>query len=449
MLSEIITIPGYPIAKNKFRSFREESIMKKKALSIFLAASMVAGLCACGSSTDNLNTTASQTQTSETSTTAEEKDNTEQKEKEQITLKVWGSQTDQDLLKELCEAFAEEHPENDWTFEYGVVGEADAQARYLEDPAAAADVFSYPDDQIITLVQADALYEVTRNADEIKSANAPGTIDAASYNGVLYGYPMTADNGYYLYYDKSVLTEEDVKTLDGILEAANKAGKQVHMDVSNGWYLASFFLGNGCQLTLDADGKQVCDFNNEKGLEAAEAIRAFCNDPAFVTGDDSVLQGGIGDSICCGISGPWTSASIKEKLGDNFAAAKLPTFTCGGNQVQMGSFLGCKVLGVNTQSEHPVEAMELAEYLTNEKSQARRFEVLGYGPSNINVANSDAVASDPALKALAEQSKYAISQHVNGAYWTPAEAFGAELEAHSTGDLQAMLDQLVEQATAE
>ena len=64
-------------------------------------------------------------------------------------------------------------------------------------------------------------------------------------------------------------------------------------------------------------------------------------------------------------------------------------------------------------------------------------------------ANSDAVASDPALKALADQSQFAVSQHVNGAYWTPAEAFGAELEGHSTGDLQTMLDQLVEQAIAE
>ena len=423
--------------------------MKKKLLSIILTATMVAGLCACGSTADNTVTTDNQTPATQTEEKVENTQDTTPAEKEQITLKVWGSQTDQDLLKELCEAFAAENSDKEWTFDYGVVGEADAQARYLEDPAAAADVFSYPDDQIITLVQADALYEVTRNADAIKSANAPGTIDAASYDGVLYGYPMTADNGYYLYYDKSVLTEEDVKTLDGILAAANKAGKQVHMDISNGWYLASFFLGNGCQLTLDKDGKQICDFNNEKGLAAAEAIRAFCNDPAFVTGDDSVLQGGIGDNICCGVSGPWTSASIKEKLGDNFAAAKLPTFTCNGEQVQMGSFLGCKVLGVNTQSEHPVEAMQLAEYLTNEKSQARRFEVLGYGPSNINVANSDAVAADPALKALAEQSKFAISQHVNGAYWTPAEAFGAELEAHTTEDLQEKLDQLVEQATAE
>ena len=99
--------------------------------------------------------------------------------------------------------------------------------------------------------------------------------------------------------------------------------------------------------------------------------------------------------------------------------------------MQMGSFLGCKMLGVNTQTRHPVEAMMLAEYLTSEQAQLRRFEALGYGPSNINAAASPAVAADPALTALAD-----------------AEAFGAELEAHSEGDLQRMLDQLVEQATA-
>ena len=54
---------------------------------------------------------------------------------ETIELKVWSSQPDQALLEELCNAFAAEHPENEWKFTYGVVGEADAQARYLEDPA--------------------------------------------------------------------------------------------------------------------------------------------------------------------------------------------------------------------------------------------------------------------------------------------------------------------------
>ena len=230
---------------------------------------------------------------------------------ETIELKVWSAQPDQAVLEELCNAFAAEHPENEWKFTYGVVGEADAQARYLEDPAAAADVFSYPDDQIITLVKADALYEVTRNRDQIIAENSAGAINAATYDGVLYGYPMTADNGYFLYYDKSVLTEEDVQTLDGILAAAEKAGKKFNMDVANGWYLASFFLGNGCQLTLDADGKQICDFNNEKGLAAAEAIRALCDHPAFLAGGQDLLQGSIGDTICAGICGTWISSAVK------------------------------------------------------------------------------------------------------------------------------------------
>ena len=197
----------------------------------------------------------------------------------------------------------------------------------------------------------------------------------------------------------SEITEDDLKTLDGILAAANAAGKKVHMDVSNGWYLASFFLGNGCTLTIE-DGKQVIDFNNANGLAAAEAIRAFCNDPAFVTGDDSVLAGGIGDAIACGVSGTWVASAIQVKLGDNYGCCKLPTFTCDGKQVQMGSFLGCKIYGVNSQTAYPVDSMELAEYLTSEKAQIERYNVLNYGPSNVNALADDTIASNLALQAL-------------------------------------------------
>ena len=368
-------------------------------------------------------------------------------EKETVALKVWADQAELELIEKLCGEFAAEHPEKEYTFEYGAVGAVDGKTRYLEDPAAAADVFLFADDQLVDLVKADALYEVTRNSDAVIAANTPGSINAATYEGTLYGYPMTSDNGYFLYYDKSVFTEEDLASLDGILAAANAAGKQVHMDVSNGWYLASFFLGNGCTLTIK-DGKQVIDFNNANGLAAAEAIRAFCNDPAFVTGDDSVLAGGIGDAIACGVSGTWMASAIQEKLGENYGCCKLPTFTCDGQQVQMGSFLGCKIYGVNSQTAYPVDAMELAEYLTNEKAQIERYQVLNYGPSNVNALADETIASNLALQALSAQSEFAISQMVLGGFWTPAEAFGAELEAHSTADLQTMLDQLVEQALA-
>lgn len=412
----------------------------KKILALLMAALMTAGmLAACATAPAETGSTTADTTQAESTPPASEA------EPEKVTLKVWADQGELALTEKLCNEFAAQHPEKEYTFVYGAVGAVDGKARYLEDPAAAADVFLFADDQLVDLVKADALYEVTRNTDAIIAANTPGSIRAASYDGTLYGYPMTSDNGYFLYYDKSVFTGDDLATLDGILAAANAAGKKVHMDISNGWYLASFFLGNGCTLTIE-DGKQIIDFNNANGLAAAEAIRAFCNDPAFVTGDDSVLAGGIGDAIACGVSGTWMATAIQEKLGDNYGCCKLPTFTCSGEQVQMGSFLGCKIYGINSQTAYPVDAMELAEYLTSEQSQIERYKELNYGPSNVNALKEDSIASNQALQALSDQSAYAVSQMVLGGFWTPAEAFGAELEAHSTADLQTMLDQLVAQA---
>ena len=369
-------------------------------------------------------------------------------EGETVTLKVWGSQEDQELLGVLVENFKAANPDTTWDISLGVVGEPDAKARYLEDPAAAADVFAFSNDQLLDLVNADALYEVTRNLDAIVAANSAGSIESATLDGVLYGYPMTADNGYFLYYDKSVLSEEDVQTLDGILAKANEAGKKVFMDVSNGWYIASFFLGAGCTLGLDENGKQTCDFNNEAGVAAGEAIRAFTADPAFLTGDDSVLTGGMGDTICAGVSGTWNAAAIQEKLGENYAACKLPTFTLNGEQVQMSSFIGTKLIGVNTQTAHPVEAMMLAEFLTNEEAQQLRFEMREIGPSNSNVAASEEVQANIALAALAEQSQYGGSQkYVLGNFWTPSEVFGLAMENQSTDDMQSLLDSMVAQIT--
>ena len=369
-------------------------------------------------------------------------------EGETVTLKVWGSQEDQELLGVLVENFKAANPDTTWDISLGVVGEPDAKARYLEDSAAAADVFAFSNDQLLDLVNADALYEVTRNLDAIVAANSAGSIESATLDGVLYGYPMTADNGYFLYYDKSVLSEEDVQTLDSILAKANEAGKKVFMDVSNGWYIASFFLGAGCTLGLDENGKQTCDFNNEAGVAAGEAIRAFTADPAFLTGDDSVLTGGMGDTICAGVSGTWNAAAIQEKLGENYAACKLPTFTLNGEQVQMSSFIGTKLIGVNTQTAHPVEAMMLAEFLTNEEAQQLRFEMREIGPSNSNVAASEEVQANIALAALAEQSQYGVSQkYVLGNFWTPSEAFGLAMENQSTDDMQSLLDSMVAQIT--
>ena len=369
-----------------------------------------------------------------------------------ITLKVWGSGEDQAMLGEMIEAFKKEHANDGKTYNItlGVVGEDEAKTRVLEDPAAAGDLFAFSDDQLTDLYSAGALYEITRHKDTIVTENSEGSVKAASIGEALYAYPVTADNGYFLYYDSSVLTAEDVKTLDGILAAANRAGKRVYMDVSNGWYNASFFLGAGCKLGLNEKGKQICDFNNTQGIRAGEAIKAFCADPAFVTGNDAVLTGGIGDTICAGVSGTWNADAIKEKLGNAYAAVKLPTFTCSGVQVQMASFAGYKLLGVNASTRHPVEAMELAEFLTNEQNQIKRFEIRAMGPSNLKAAASEAVKSNVALAALASQNAHGVTQRdVLSSTWDPLEAFGTAMEAKDyTRTVEALLNTMVQQITA-
>ena len=368
-------------------------------------------------------------------------------------LRVWASQEDQALTREFADKFIAAHPEYNVSIELGVVGEPDAYARYSEDPSAAADVFFFPNDQLRDFINAGGLYEVTRNKDDIVARNGEGSIGSATLDGKLYGYPATADNGYFLYYDKSVLSEDDVKSLDRILEVSAAAGKKVLMGLDdNGWYVASFFLGAGGTLAIGSDGKQICDFNNANGLGAAQAMRDFTAHPAYINGDDAVLKGGIGGTLSAGISGTWNAEDIASILGDNYGAAKLPTFTMGGQQVQMGSFGGYKLVGINSlisEVEKLVIAMDFADFLTNEENQLLRFEARAMGPSNTKAAADPAVQANVALAALAAQAAYATSQNdVLGDYWAPAGAFGTAMVNKDSANLQTLLDNMVAQIQA-
>ena len=411
----------------------------KKFVKVLLVSLMALSLFGCQSNTETPEPTG-----------APEPTKTPETQKSEVSLKVWGSQEDQSMLNGMIDEFKAANPDKVWNIELGVVSEADAKTKYLEDPAAAADVFAFANDQLRDLVNAGGLYKVTRNTDNFADVYAQGTIDAASIDGQLYAYPMTADNGYFMYYDSRVLSAEDVLSFETMLDKADAAGKKIFMDISNGWYIASFFLGSGGTLTLDADGHQQTDFNNANGLLAGEAIKRITSHPAFLTGDDSVLIAGLTDgTIAAGVSGTWNAEAVSTALQDGYAASKLPSYEGDGKQIQMGSFAGYKFIGVNSQTQAPVEAMDLAAWLTNEKNQTTRFEQRKMGPANVNVAKGEAVKADKALAALAAQSEFATSQKdVTGTYWGPAEAFGTTLEAKDyTKSVQELLDDMVLQIT--
>ena len=61
---------------------------------------------------------------------SDENKNQNNGEKTKVTLTVWGSQEDQEMLKEMCAAFAAANPDKEYKFLFGVQGEGDAADRF-------------------------------------------------------------------------------------------------------------------------------------------------------------------------------------------------------------------------------------------------------------------------------------------------------------------------------
>ncbi len=377
-------------------------------------------------------------------------------ENQDVDLVVWGAEEDEALLQQIAERFQEEYKgQADFNITFAAQSEAGCKDALMADLEAGADVFAFADDQLNALVAAGAL-EPVENADQIKSENLPGSIEAASVADVLYAYPLTADNGYFLYYNKQYFNQEDVKTFDRILQIAGENEKRVTMDWSSAWYVYAFFGNTGLNVGLNDDGiTNYCTWNGTdgdiKGVDVANAMLSIAGNPAFLSTEEAGFLAGIQDgSVIAGVSGVWNAVAMKEILGANYGAAKLPTYTCANRQIQMASFSGYKLIGVNAYSKQHTWASRLAEWISNEENQKLRFEMRGQGPANINAAASASVQDSPAITALMEQAEFSCLQRIGGSFWDPVSAFATNMAAGNPGgkDLQEQLDAMVEGVTA-
>ena len=238
-----------------------------------------------------------------------------------VTLKVWAEEDNFDMLSKMIDSFKQEYA-GQADFDITLEEQSDSGLRdvMLSDVHNAADVFSFPDDQLNALVSAGALYPVP-NADEVKKANLEESVNAASYNDTLYAYPMTADNGYFMYYDKNYFSDEDVKTLDGMLAVAEASGKKISMEFNSGWYLYAFFGQTGLDFGLNEDGvTNHCNWNSTegaiKGTDIADSLLRITSSPAFLNQGDGDFVASIKDgSVIAGISGVWNAMGVKEAWG--------------------------------------------------------------------------------------------------------------------------------------
>ena len=345
-----------------------------------------------------------------------------------VTVTVWGPQEDQSddngrWLQTMCENFAAAHPEWEITFNYGVCSEGDAKTNVTTDPAAAADVYMFANDQIPDLLKAGAIAELGGSTVEaIKKNNSGTTVNTVTYDGSVYGVPFTA-NTWFMYYDKSVFTEEDVKSLDTMLEKG-----KVAFPLNNSWYLASFYVANGCTL-FGPDGGDAAagfDFSGDKAVAVTDFLVDLVANPNFVNGDVST-----GTDISAFFSGTWDAQKALDAYGDNLGICASPAYALG----QLKAFAGSKAIGVNPQTalyaEHPEIAVALAAYLGSTEAQQAHYE---YRKGEVIPTDSNINVGDDALaKAQMDTMEYAsIVQPLQadmGNYWGPAQSMGDELVA--------------------
>lgn len=359
-------------------------------------------------------------------------------------LKVWVAEAVVDFTKAQVEQFKAANPQYaKMTVTVEPVGEGDAASNMITDVEGGADIYGFAQDQLARLVAAGALIPLSdENAAIVTAENDGGSVAAATLGDVMYAYPLTSDNGYFLYYDKSVVT--DPTTLETVLADCAKAGKNFYMEMNSGWYQTAFFFGAGCTIEyeVDSEGNLVsctCDYASENGVKALRAMIEVAKSPAFVNGSSASNATNIGAIV----DGAWDAITVQAALGENYAATKLPTV----KGFQMGGFGGFKLLGVKPQTdEAKLEACDaLALYLASGDVQKARYEAVQWGPSNLEAQKMDAIQENEALSALAAQLEYCVGQgQYPNDYWTLATSLAdsviaKEMDNYTDEQLMAVL----------
>ena len=416
----------------------------KKIIALLLAVMMVISMAACGNSAPAADPTegagAVETPTEGAQSAGNQLAGT-------YDIKVWVAENIKGLTEQQIADFNASN-------EMGIVinatveavGEGDAATAMTTDVEAGADLYCFAQDQTARLIQAGALQPLGAGASEVVNASHDkASIAAVTSGDSLYGYPLTSDNGYFMYYDKSVIPEEAVGSLEALIAACEAAGRNFSFELENSWYIVSFFFGTGCvsEWQTDADGKFISvndNFNSEAGLIAAEGLQKLVTSSVYVNSSaTSDFSAAVPSAIV--VSGTWNYENAKEQLGDNMGIAELPSFEVNGTSYHLGSYNGCKLMGVKPQTDAVKAAVlnQLAQYLTGEKAQLERFEAAGWGPSNVAAQGSDAVKAAPHLTALMAQNAYSRPQgQIHGSWWDIAKMIATEIK--EGGELQTALD---------
>jgi arabinogalactan oligomer/maltooligosaccharide transport system substrate-binding protein len=411
----------------------------KKILAILLAGMMaVTALAGCGGNTTESSGSGEESGAAKIEVKDDAVDDSVFGSEDNITLKVWAPDKAKALVEQQVKDFQALYPNKKFAkIEVVVQGEGDAVTQLLNDANAAADVFSFASDQLNKAIDAKVIAPCAFK-DYVAETNVESTVTAATIDGQLYAYPETNDNGYYLVYNKSVVSDEQAKTLEGILEACKAKNKEFIFNCGDGFYGCTFAFTAGAKIDgLEADGTQkFTEYDENTAVATLQAFSKLMHDykDTFIPLDNAQLASGLETGTAgAGVDGSWNTKADEKALGENFGAAKLPTIKVNGTDTQLISMFGYKYIGVNAHSKFPASAQILALYLAGQKCQKDRAEQLGWGPSNKVVLEDPVVKESAVQQAILAQSQNACQQvNIAPTLWQPMGNLGNKLVAKET-----------------
>lgn len=420
-----------------------------------MATAMVAAMAGCGSSEAPAESKApaASSEESKTETPAEVTD---------VALKVWcaQNQVDTGIMEEQQTAFAAAHPEWNITWTTEIVGDDNCKTELLKDVDAGADVFMFASDQLLEMVDAGAIAQLGGEAEKMVKEEITDSVQATVMVGdETYAIPYT-HNTFFMYYDKTIMSEDDVTSLEKIMakETADNV-YNYYFESAGGWKLGAYYYGAGLNV-FGPEGNDLsvgCDWNSETGVAVTNYLIDLINNPKCAYDGEIAVSELIADHrLGVWFDGAWNFPTYSEALGDDLGMAILPTFNPDGNDYQLKSFYSSKAIGVNAHSKNMAAAVAFATFLGNEENQILRYEKSAQVPANVAAASIDAVTSDPMSAVIAkEASEASVMQPTHTTfstrYWTYANTIPTEIRSGelNKGNVQEKLDTFVASMTAE
>lgn len=242
--------------------------------------------------------------------------------------------------------------------------------------------------------------------------------DAVSFNGKIWGYPVSVE-AIGLVYNTDLITTppasfEEIASLnlpDGV--------KPILWDYNNTYFTMPMLMANGGYAFQKKDGAydgSETGVNNAGAIQGGQVLKALFDDGVLPQGVDyGVMDGAMANGeVAMVINGPWSWGGY-ENAGQNIAVAPIPTV--GG--APSPAFLGVQALAINAASPNADLAVELIEnYILTDDGLATWNTTNALGALTDKTAG--AAQTDPKVKATIANASIGIPMPSNpemGAFW--------------------------------